>query len=83
MIGHLSQRKKIDSIKHEHTQSFGLSCWFRRCLTVGPSVLLPLHLLLVLLQLLVGQLVKGVRRFWSRWHLWLVDWGLVQSHRVS
>lgn len=52
-------------------------------LTVGPAVLLPLHLLLVLLQLLVGQLVEGVGRFWFRWHLGLDDWGLGTESQLS
>lgn len=52
-------------------------------LTVGTSVLLPLHLLLVLLQLLVGQLVEGVRRLRFWWHRGLADWGLGAKQRQS
>lgn len=49
--------------------------------TVGPSIMLPLHLLLVLLQLLVGQLVEGVRRLWLWWELRLADGRLAPEQR--
>jgi len=47
--------------------------------TIGPSILFLLHLLAVLLQLLVCQLVEGVRRFW----LWWADWRLRDEQRQN
>lgn len=41
----------------------------------------PLHLLAVLIQLLVGQLVKGVWRFWFRWNFRWTDWRLMDKIR--
>lgn len=53
--------------------------------TIGPSILFPLHLLAVLLQLLVCQLVEGVWRFWLWWDLGWADWRLAdkQRHKVT
>lgn len=47
--------------------------------TDGASILFPLHLLAVLLQLLVCQLVKGVWRFWFRWNFRWTDWRLMDT----
>lgn len=48
-------------------------------LTIGPSILFPLHLLAVLLQLLVCQLVKWVWRFWFWWDFGWADWRLTDT----
>lgn len=53
--------------------------------TIGPSVLFPLDLLAVLVQLLVCQLVEGVGRFWPWWDFRWADWRLIdeQRHKIT
>lgn len=45
--------------------------------TIGPAVLFLLHFLAVFVQLLVCQLVKGVRRFRLWWDFGWADWRLM------
>lgn len=53
--------------------------------TIGSSILFPLHLLAVVLQLLVRQLVEGVGRFRLWWDFRLADWRLTkkQRHKIT
>lgn len=51
--------------------------------TVGSSILFLLHLLAVLVQLLVRQLVEGVGRFWFWWDVRSVHRRLKDKQRQT